>query len=187
MTLLIIDNYDSFVYNIVQYIGEMGYEFEIRRNDDLGDLDHKNFEKIILSPGPGNPEIPADRGEVLEFLKLHKNAKILGICFGHQLLGLASGSKIIRMKRQYHGELDSMKHGESALYTNIPEVFTAIRYHSLSITASEKIVIDCFSQSDQSVMGFHSKDDKYFGIQFHPESFYSEYGRQILSNFMVMK
>ena len=185
MKLLIIDNYDSFVYNIGQYVGELGFDFTIRKNNDLDDLKKESIEKIIISPGPGNPENPGDRGNVTEFLKEHDESTVLGICFGHQLLGYITGSKIFRMNRQYHGEVDTIKHFGSKLYENIPESFKAIRYHSLSITENEKIVVDCLSTTDKSIMGFHSRDGKFFGVQFHPESFYSEYGKQILLNFMV--
>lgn len=186
MKLLIIDNYDSFVYNIAQYMGELGYEFTVRKNSDLDNMGDETIQKIIISPGPGNPENPGDRGTVVEFLREHAESHVLGICFGHQLLGHITGSKVFRMNRQYHGEVDIVRHMGSKLYTDIPKEFKAIRYHSLSITGNENIVIDCESTSDGSIMGFHSVDGKFTGIQFHPESFYSEYGKQILANFMVL-
>lgn len=187
MKLLIIDNYDSFVYNIVQYVGEMGIEPEIRKNDNLESLANTQFDKIIISPGPGTPENMKDRGEILDFIRCQKNAKVLGVCFGHQLLGLISGSTIYRMDKQLHGELDTMQHFDSPLYDGIPQEFRAVRYHSLAVEGNGNLVVDCRSKSDGSVMGFHTEDKKFFGIQYHPESFYSEFGKEILTNFMVMK
>jgi anthranilate synthase component 2 len=184
MKSLLIDNYDSFVYNIVQLLGSMGYQVEVVKNDDLESINIENYHKIIISPGPGNPTNSSDRGSILEILQNIGDKKVLGICFGHQLLANVHGADIFTMSKQMHGEIDTMIHGNSILYNGVPERFTAIRYHSLSINPSKNIIVDCRSESDGSVMGFHTIDDKFFGVQFHPESFYSEYGTTIMKNFM---
>lgn len=185
MKVLVIDNYDSFVYNIVGYLRKLGADVDVVSNDRIGEIiDNDEYDSIVISPGPGNPLNESDRGGIIEYLKRNGNAKVLGICFGHQLLGHFLGSAIRLSPKVFHGELDKIKHLGGPLYKKVPEVFTSIRYHSLVIEPNENIVVDSISESDGMIMGFHSKDGKYFGLQFHPESFYSEYGETILSNFL---
>ncbi|MHB1439636.1 MAG: anthranilate synthase component II [Cuniculiplasma sp.] len=184
MNLLLIDNYDSFVYNIEQLIGGLGFTPRVVKNDQLLGIRGEDFDGIIISPGPGSPSIEEDRGEVDNFLKTVGDSKVLGICFGHQFLAYRKGSTVEKMDRQFHGEIDTMVHGESPLYKNIPKEFTAIRYHSLAVRNPQGIIPDCFSRSDGSIMGFHTADLRNFGVQFHPESFYSSYGKEILKNFL---
>ncbi len=187
MKSLLINNHDSFVYNIVQITGSLGYEMDVVMNEDLDHLDPEKYEKIIISPGPGNPENYSDRGKILEFLKSSPDSHILGICFGHQTLAYYLGSSIRVMDRPLHGEIDRIMHMDSPLYKGIPESFRAVRYHSLTVIPSERIVVDALSSRDGSVMGFHTKEGHIFGIQFHPESFYTEYGREIIKNFMEVQ
>ena len=184
MKILLIDNYDSFVYNIEQLLGELGTSVKVVKNDELRKIRADEYDRIVISPGPGSPSIHEDRGDLDTFLTGLKNSKVLGICFGHQVIAYNKGSVIERMNRQFHGEVDTMIHGDSPLYSGIPEKFKAIRYHSLTVRPSPEIIPDCISQSDGSIMGFHTPDMKRFGVQFHPESFYSEYGRKLFENFL---
>ena len=138
----------------------------------------------MISPGPGNPEIQSDRGETVEFLENSQPRKVLGICFGHQLLGFYLGSRIKLAGKVHHGYVDTIRHTGGKLYRNVPAEFKAIRYHSLVIEEEPSIVVDAVSSSDGSVMGFHSEDGRMYGIQFHPESYYSEHGLSVLENFL---
>ncbi len=181
--LLIIDNYDSFVYNIYQYAKSLGINVDMVENNKLKDINN-DYDGYIISPGPGNPENINDRGNLFEFIDDNKNKKFLGICFGNQALGYYLGSKIEIAKRLMHGQTDKIIHKDSILYKNIPEEFIAIRYHSLVITENKNIIIDAYSATDNSIMGFHSKNNNIFGVQFHPESYYSQYGELLIKNFV---
>ncbi len=180
--ILIIDNYDSFVYNIYQYISSPDVHVDIRANDNLRGLGP--YDGYIISPGPGNPKNSRDRGELYEFIDRNRSGQFLGVCFGNQILGYYLGSDITLSKRLMHGQPDTIAHGNSPLYSGIPEKFTAIRYHSLVLEPGTGIVVDAISDTDGEVMGFHSKDGKFFGVQYHPESYYSEYGKRIFKNFV---
>jgi anthranilate synthase component 2 len=180
--ILIIDNFDSFVYNIYQYISSPDVHVDVKTNNDIQNVE--GYDGYIISPGPGNPENPDDRGNLYEFIDRNRSSKFLGVCFGNQILGYYLGSDIVLSKRLMHGQPDIIVHGDSQLYTNIPEKFTAIRYHSLVLAGSKNIIVDAHSQSDNEIMGFHSRDGRFFGVQFHPESYYSEYGKIIFKNFI---
>lgn len=185
MKVLVIDNFDSFVYNIIQYLNVLGANVDVRTNEELdGVKDTSQYEGIVISPGPGNPENPKDRGETIEFLEKSDYKKVLGICFGHQLLGHYLGAKIKLAAEVYHGYVDTIVHRNSVLYANVPQKFRAIRYHSLILEPAPAIIIDASSATDGTVMGFHSADKKIYGIQFHPESYYSEHGQAIFQNFL---
>lgn len=185
MKVLIINNYDSFVFNIVQAIEKSGVKVDVVENDRISRLgDLSSYSSAIISPGPGNPSNPSDRGEIFQFLDNFKEKKVLGICFGHQVLAHYLGSNIKRSSKVMHGDVDSISHHGSSLYRGVPKKFKAIRYHSLEIEPGDGISIDSVSDSDKAVMGFHSRDGFLHGIQFHPESYYSEYGETILNNFL---
>jgi anthranilate synthase component 2 len=183
MQVLIIDNYDSFVYNIKQVIEKLGHSASLVANDRITKSDLRNADSVIISPGPGNPSVEGDRGKTDKILRLGEK-KVLGICFGHQLLGMMLGCNIKLGERLMHGEIDTIQHASSPLYRGIPETFEAVRYHSLVIVANEKVIVDATSLSDGSVMGFHTPDMMVYGIQFHPESFYTKSGEIILRNFL---
>lgn len=180
--ILIIDNYDSFVYNIYQYISSPEIHVDIKTNDNLAGTEL--YDGYIISPGPGNPKNSEDRGGLYEFIDRNKEAKFLGVCFGNQILGYYLGSDITLSKRLMHGQPDTISHGDSPLYRDVPEKFTAIRYHSLVLEPGSNIIVDAVSETDGEIMGFHSKDGRFFGVQYHPESYYSEYGKQIFKNFV---
>ncbi len=186
--LLMIDNYDSFTYNLVQYFGELGEEIKVFRNDKitLTEIDNLNPQKIVISPGPGRP---ADAGISLNIIKRFKDRyPILGVCLGHQCIGEAFGAKITRAPRIMHGKMSVIFHNNRKLFKGIPNPFEATRYHSLiveksSLPASLKITAHT---KQGEIMGIRHK--KYFveGIQFHPESILTRQGKQILKNFLDM-
>jgi anthranilate synthase/aminodeoxychorismate synthase-like glutamine amidotransferase len=153
-------------------------------NDDLSNIDPDNFDGIIISPGPGNPENSRDRGQIIDLLNRCVSVKVLGICFGHQTIGYFLGSEINVMPTPLHGEVDTILHKDSKLYRGIPERFRAVRYHSLTVKPSKKLIVDAISARDGSVMGFHDVNNQFFGIQYHPESYYTEFGENLIKNFV---
>lgn len=184
MKVLLVNNHDSFVYNIYQILLDIKADVDVKLNDD--DIRNvEKYERIIISPGPGNPVNEKDAGNLYAMMDSVKpGTKVLGICFGHQFLAHYLGSEIIFSKNLMHGQVDRVKHLQSPIYYGIPEKFDVIRYHSLAIKPNKNITIDCISEKDETVMGFHSNDDSIFGIQFHPESYYSQFGETIFKNFM---
>ena len=180
--ILIIDNYDSFTYNIYQYIYSPDLKIDIKPNDKLADAG--DYDGYIISPGPGNPTVVEDRGNLYEFIDNNRKSKFLGICFGNQILGYYLGCEVVLSKRIMHGQPDTIVHMDSPLYKGIPEKFTAIRYQSLVISGGNGIMVDAVSEIDGEIMGFHSNDGHFFGVQYHPESYYSSYGKDIFKNFV---
>lgn len=185
--ILVIDNYDSFTYNIVQYIGELGYDNVVFRNDaiDIQGIIKMNPEKIIISPGPKSP---AEAGITVDVIKnFYSKIPILGVCLGHQAIGYAFGAKIMRAKNVMHGKVSFIKHNTSIIYKSVPNPFEATRYHSLVIGASnlpEIITVTAISLDDNEIMGLEIKGHKVYGVQFHPESILTAYGKQIINNFL---
>ncbi|MEM0373465.1 MAG: aminodeoxychorismate/anthranilate synthase component II [Sulfolobaceae archaeon] len=185
---LVIDNYDSFVYNIVQYVAELGSRPIVIRNDEisLSGVERIEPDRIIISPGPGTPEKKEDIGIVIDVIrKLGKRIPILGICLGHQAIGYAYGARIRRAKKIYHGKISKIKHFQnSVLFTEIPEIFEATRYHSLVIdNPTELLKITAISLEDNEIMGIEHREYKIFGVQFHPESIGTSVGYKIFYNF----
>ncbi len=183
MNILLIDNYDSFVYNIAQILLKSGNRVTTVENDALTSKHAESCDRVIVSPGPGNPENPGDRGNTVDILS-ESDKKVLGICFGHQLIGMLLGCRIRRAEKLMHGEIDRIRHHKTPLYAGVPEVFEAVRYHSLIVEPSERVIVDSLSTSDSTVMGLHSDDGRFWGIQFHPESHYTQYGEKIIANFL---
>lgn len=185
--ILVIDNYDSFTYNIVQYIGELGYDTAVFRNDaiDKDDIVKINPEKIVISPGPKSPK---EAGITIEVIKnFYSKIPILGVCLGHQAIGYAFGAEIIRAKNIMHGKVSSVQHDSSILYKCVPDPFEATRYHSLVINKENlpgAIKITAISLDDNEIMGVEVKGYKVYGVQFHPESVLTSYGKQIIKNFL---
>jgi len=184
--ILIIDNYDSFTYNIVQYVGSLGFQMEVHRNDKIAiDEINSSTSHIIVSPGPCTPD---DAGISVEIIQnYHDKIPILGICLGHQAIGQAFGSKIIKAKNLMHGKTDLIEHTQSPIFKKIDTEFMATRYHSL-IIEEESLVndlqIDARSKNDNYIMSVSHKTSPTYGIQFHPESIETPYGIQILENFL---
>jgi anthranilate synthase component 2 len=186
---LIIDNYDSFVYNIAQIVGELGSYPIVIRNDEITvkGVERINPDRIIISPGPGSPDKKEDIGIVIDVIRqLGKRIPILGICLGHQAIGYAFGAKIRRAKKVFHGKISRIRHNSTTiLYDGIPQEFEATRYHSLVIDeVKEPLVINAYSLEDNEIMGVHHIEYRIFGVQFHPESVGTPLGKKILYNFL---
>ncbi len=188
--ILMIDNYDSFTFNIVQYLGELGAEVVVKRNDkiSLDEIDKLNPKKIVISPGPCTPN---EAGISLEVVKqYYKKVPILGVCLGHQTIGQAFGGKIIPAKKIMHGKTSKIIHDGDYLFSDIPQKFTATRYHSLVIEQSsfpDSLVITASTDDDNTsseIMGIKHKDYNLFGVQFHPESILTDSGHKLLQNFL---
>lgn len=185
MTVLMIDNHDSFVYNIVDLLERNGQKVEVIENDQHMDRESLlRYDTLVISPGPGNPINKEDRGKTLDLIRQGRFRKILGICFGHQLLAYSLGSSIYRTERIYHGEVDVIRNFHGGILRNVSDKFPAIRYHSLAVTPNPEIIVDAVSQSDGTIMAFHSRDSRIYGVQFHPESHYSSFGNEIIEEFL---
>jgi len=188
--ILMIDNYDSFTYNIVQYCLELGADLTVIRNDELSIEEIKNLnpDKIIISPGPATPN---EAGISLEIINNFKDdKKILGICLGHQTIAQAFGSEIIQAQNMMHGKTSQIETTTSSkLFKNIPNNFTATRYHSLVVNQKnlpDIIQPTAFSKDDGEIMALEVKGYDIYGVQFHPESIMSEFGYEILDNFLKL-
>jgi anthranilate synthase/aminodeoxychorismate synthase-like glutamine amidotransferase len=188
--ILMIDNYDSFTYNLVQYLGELGQELKVVRNDEI---DLKAIEKmkpshIVISPGPGRPEDAGISVDVIK--KFAGKIPILGVCLGHQAMCQAFGGNIVRAKRLMHGKTSEIIHDNKGIFAGLPQKFSATRYHSLLAepgSIKKQFVISAKTDRGE-VMGVrHKKLKALEGVQFHPESILTEGGKKILSNFLRMK
>ncbi|WP_459892995.1 anthranilate synthase component II [Hydrogenobaculum acidophilum] len=186
MKLLMIDNYDSFTYNLVQYFNILGHEVEVVKNDEIKpeDIEDINIDAIVISPGPCSPK---EAGISVDVIKTYKDKyPILGVCLGHQSIGYAFGAKIVKAKRLMHGKTSMITHDNDGLYEGLPNPFKAVRYHSLVIdkdTLPDEFVVDAVAE-DGDIMGIRHKTLPIFGVQFHPESIVSECGFDILKNFL---
>ncbi len=189
--LLMIDNYDSFTYNLVQYFGELGADIRVFRNDEitLEEIEAMAPEKIVISPGPCTPHEAGISVPVIKHFA--GNIPILGVCLGHQSIGEAFGGKIIRAKRVMHGKISAIHHEGKGVFRGIENPFNATRYHSLVI--EKESLPDCleltsWTENDdgslEEIMGVRHKTLAVEGVQFHPESILSEYGHQMLKNFL---
>ncbi len=189
--LLMIDNYDSFTYNIVQYFGELNQEVKVVRNDQvtLEDIERWQPKYLVIGPGPCSP---TEAGISIPAIQ-HFAGKIplLGVCLGHQSIGQAFGGNIVRAKTVMHGRLSDMYHSNQGIFSNLPNPFSATRYHSLVIdqaTLPECLEVTCWTQeadgSMEEIMGIRHKTLPVEGVQFHPESILSQYGHQIFQNFL---
>ena len=189
--LLMIDNYDSFTWNIVQYLGELGAEVKVYRNDELtlAEIEAMQPEKIVISPGPCTPD---QAGISVDVIK-HFAGKIplLGVCLGHQAIGQAFGGKIVRAKKVMHGKLSSIHHNKVGVFSELTNPFTATRYHSLVIehqSLPDCLEVTAWTQDGNGamdeIMGVRHKTLAVEGVQFHPESILSEHGHQLLQNFL---
>ncbi len=188
--ILMIDNYDSFTYNIVQYCLELGADLKVIRNDELTIEEIKELhpEKIILSPGPATPD---DAGITLDVIKAFGDTTpILGICLGHQSIAQAFGGEVIKAPKMMHGKTSQIEILEDdVIFKNLPKVITETRYHSLTVNKEnlpENIIVTSKSLDDQEIMSLKIKDKNIYGVQFHPESVMSEYGHEMLDNFLKL-
>jgi anthranilate synthase/aminodeoxychorismate synthase-like glutamine amidotransferase len=186
--LLILDNYDSFTYNLVQYFGELGVEMKIFRNDALTVDDVKKLapEKICISPGPCTPN---EAGISLELIReLGPTTPILGVCLGHQSIGQVYGGDVVRADRLMHGKTSPIFHNNGSVFTGLPSPFEATRYHSLIV--KRETLPDCLEitawTAENEIMGLRHKQHPVHGVQFHPESILTENGKQMLENFLKL-
>jgi anthranilate synthase/aminodeoxychorismate synthase-like glutamine amidotransferase len=183
--ILVIDNYDSFTYNLVQYLGELGAELAVYRNDALSVEDVRALapSHVVLSPGPGEP---ADGGISLDVIRaFYRTTPILGVCLGHQCIGAAFGGRVGRAPRLMHGKTSEIYHTGDTILAGIPSPFTATRYHSLIVHEPLPDCLQVTATTDQGeVMALRHKEAPTFGLQFHPESILTECGKEILHNFL---
>jgi len=187
--ILLIDNYDSFTYNLAQYLWELGFNTTVKRNDEMSLEEIKKFDPshIIISPGPGTPQ---DSGVSMTVLaEMHKNKPILGVCLGHQCIGQFFGSCVQRAPLPKHGKTSLIEHDERCIFKSLPNPLRATRYHSLIVSEASidanKLIITAKSKDDGLVMGLRHKHLPIFGVQFHPESIMTEHGHQMLKNFVL--
>jgi len=186
--ILMIDNYDSFTYNLVQYLGELGEELKVFRNDKItiSEIETLKPNKIVISPGPGQPK---DAGISEEIIKKFSNkVPILGVCLGHQAIAEVFGGRVIRAERIMHGKTSEINHDGKTIFKGLDNPFTATRYHSLIV--EKKSLPDCFEISawtgQDEIMGIRHKEFKLEGVQFHPESILTALGKKLLGNFIHM-
>ena len=186
MKILLIDNYDSFTYNLFHHISKFNKNVDVFRNDKIDGktILKKKYDKIVISPGPGNPN---QAGNCLKIVKeVHKKIPILGVCLGHQIIGQVFGSKIIQAKKLMHGKTSKIISKKIGVLKNLPKTFEATRYHSLIIdkkTISKDLEITAETK-DRIIMGVRHKKYNVHGVQFHPESIKTKIGIQILKNFV---
>jgi para-aminobenzoate synthetase component II len=187
--LLVIDNYDSFTYNLVQYLGELGETVEVRRNDrvTLDEIESDlRPERIVISPGPGTPN---DAGITLNVIeRFSGKIPLLGVCLGHQAIGQAFGGKVVRAPELMHGKASEVSHDGKTIFAGLKDHFLAGRYHSLIVdkdSLPESLEISAFT-ADNIIMGLRHRELKVEGVQFHPESILTSDGKQLLANFLKL-
>ena len=184
--ILLLDNYDSFTYNLAQYLGELGCDVEVHRNDKISveEIARRKPERIVISPGPCTPQ---DAGISVELIqRLAGKFPILGVCLGHQALGAAFGGKIVRAPKLFHGKTSEIQHDGKGVFRKMPEPFTATRYHSLIVERKSlpRELIITAETADGIIMGMRHKKHKLEGVQFHPESVMTDSGKHLLQNFL---
>ena len=186
MKVVLIDNYDSFTFNLYHYISSLKCQVDVFRNDKITDKEilNKKYKKLVISPGPGNPD---QAGNCLRIVKsLYFKIPILGVCLGHQVIGQAFGSKIVQSKKLMHGKTSKIISNKIGILKNLPKEFEATRYHSLIIdkkNLSKDLIITAETQ-DGIIMGIQHKKHNIHGVQFHPESIKTKFGMRILENFI---
>ncbi len=184
--MLVVDNYDSFAYNLVQYLGELGAEPVVVRNDDLGvdEIVTWDIDAVVISPGPGRPE---DAGITCDLVRASAGRwPLLGVCLGHQAIGAVHGAEVVRAGSVMHGKASVVRHDGSGVFTGLPDPLTVARYHSLVVdpaTVPDELVVTARTD-DGVVMGLRHRSHQIHGVQFHPESILSEAGHQLLRRFL---
>ena len=184
-SILVVDNYDSFTYNLVQYLAELGAEVEVVRNDaiDVDGIRARDPDGLLLGPGPGRPE---DAGITLAAIEALETTPILGVCLGHQSLAQVYGGSIVRAERLMHGRTSPILHEGAGVFAGLPSPFTATRYHSLIVdrpTVPECLAITAWTEEGE-VMGLRHRERPLEGVQFHPESFLTDHGHQLLGTWL---
>lgn len=187
--ILLLDNYDSFTYNLAQYLGELGCELEVRRNDKitLDEIARRKPERIVISPGPCTP---SEAGISIELIRRFAGKiPILGVCLGHQAIGEAFGGRVVRAKKILHGKTSEVFHDGKTIFRGLPEPFTATRYHSLIVERKSlpRVLQISAESEDGTIMGLRHRKLRVEGVQFHPESILTGQGMDILRNFLTLK
>jgi len=189
MKILLLDNYDSFTYNLYHYFSSLGCKVEVFRNDKISikQIEKKNYKKIVISPGPGRPNQSGLCPKIVKHFS--KKIPILGVCLGHQIIGQVFNSKIVNAKKIMHGKLSKVRHKNMGIFKGLKKEFDATRYHSLIIDKKSigKNLIITAETKDGVVMAIMHKEFNVHGVQFHPESIKTKYGLKILSNFLKYK
>jgi para-aminobenzoate synthetase component 2 len=186
--ILLLDNYDSFTYNLAQYLGELGCNVEVHRNDKITveEIAKRKPERIVISPGPCTPQEAGISVELIE--RLAGKFPILGVCLGHQAIGAAFGGKIIRAPKLFHGKTSQIHHDGKTIFRKLADPFTATRYHSLIVerkSLPRELAITA-ETDDGIIMGLRHRRHKIEGVQFHPESVLTDSGKQLLKNFLSL-
>ncbi|RSL16288.1 anthranilate synthase component 2 [Edaphobacter aggregans] len=190
--VFVLDNYDSFTYNLVQYMGELGAEMIVRRNDELtpAEVEALQPERILISPGPCTPQ---DAGISMDLIKhfagLERRVPILGVCLGHQAIGAAFGGEVVRAPKLMHGKTSEVTHDGKTIFTGIPSTMTCTRYHSLIVSEEglpKELEISARTADGETIMGLRHRELPIEGVQFHPESVLTVHGKQIIQNFLKM-
>lgn len=186
--ILMIDNYDSFTYNLVQYLGVLGADVEVRRNDQtsLEEIEAMGPERLVISPGPG---VPQSAGIIIPIIQhFYQKVPILGVCLGHQAVAVSFGGRVVRAARLMHGKVSQISHDSRGVFRGVPDPFDATRYHSLAI--DEESLPSCLEitakAEDGEIMGLRHRDYPAHGIQFHPESILTQEGMRIMENFLTL-
>ena len=186
--LLVIDNYDSFTFNIVQYLGEMGVELQVHRNDQITPEQIRALkpERILISPGPCSPREAGLSNDIIR--EFGPKLPLLGVCLGHQCIGHTFGAEVVVNYRMMHGKVSPIKHDGRDLFEEVPNPFNATRYHSLVIKRDTlPACLEITAETDEGeIMGVRHKEHPIWGVQFHPESILTEHGRTILKNFLKL-
>ena len=185
--LLLIDNYDSFTWNLAQYLGELGAELCVRRNDEisLDEIEAMQPAQIVISPGPGRPE---DAGITVDVIRrFGTRTPVLGVCLGHQGIGIAFGGSVVRASQLMHGKVSSVSHDGRGVFRGVSQPFTAGRYHSLVVADPLPDPLEAAARTDDgTIMGVRHRQYPIHGVQFHPESVLTAAGRQVLKNFLEL-
>jgi anthranilate synthase/aminodeoxychorismate synthase-like glutamine amidotransferase len=186
--ILLLDNYDSFTYNLAQYLGELGCTLEVHRNDKISveEIERRKPERIVISPGPCTPQEAGISVELIS--KLAPKFPILGVCLGHQAIGAAFGAKIVRAPKLFHGKTSEIEHDGKGVFRSVQNPLTATRYHSLIVERKSlpRTLQVSAETKDGVIMGLRHRKYKLEGVQFHPESVLTESGKQLLKNFLAL-
>lgn len=190
--VFVLDNYDSFTYNLVQYMGELGAEMVIRRNDELtpAEVAELRPDRILISPGPCTPEDAGISIELIRhFAKAGRRVPILGVCLGHQAIGAAFGGNVVRAPKLMHGKTSEVEHDGKTIFAGIPRTMTCTRYHSLIVAEKglpEELEISARTVDGETIMALRHRELPIEGVQFHPESVLTVHGKEIVQNFLKM-